>query len=806
MRGSAIHPAAGCRSALVCALVVHCAVLTSPAHAAPVRLPNGTGLREVDFDRHVVSLLGRMGCNSGACHGSFQGKGGLYLSLFGYSPAKDYLAVTRDGLGRRINRSDPDHSLLLLKPTAQVPHEGGVRFSRDSWQYQVLREWIVQGARRKAGSSAVRHIDVFPSEHLFRRPGETVGLKVIVHFVDSSRADMTPFCNFRVKDDAVATVSPEGVVRGVRPGDTAVIISYRGKLLTARVLVPVPAGKGIVPPPLPEVNYIDHEVFARLRQLNMVPSALSSDAEFLRRVTLDAIGSLPGPDEVRGFLADRDANKRQRKIDALLAHPLHAALWATKFCDITGNNVDVMEEPPELRPQRAKMWHDWFRQRLARNEPYDRIVHGVLCATSRDGLDVYGWIRRETTSLEAATKGAETGYGDRPGLDLFWRRVEGPDNFFPLEQMAERTATAFLGVRIECAQCHKHPYDRWTQADYRAYANVFSQVKFGLSPAARVAVNNAIEERRRASNGQADLSLLNLQEIYVNDRHLRRLPDPVTGRPLPARALGGPEIQPGGDAREQLFAWLARPDNPFFARSFVNRVWAHYFGVGLVEPVDNFSVANPPSNERLLDALARDFTAHGYDIRRLERTVLTSRTYQLSSRPNASNGGDRHNFARAYLRRMMAEVVVDALDDALGVKGDFGPEARPGGRAIEVAPNRVSDPELAKAFRLFGRPARTSSCDCDRSMEPAVPQSLFLMTDDQVLDKIRRGRLQRLLAENKSDDRIVEELFLASLSRFPNAGEKQAALEHVKAKKDRQKGLADVMWALLNTREFILNH
>jgi hypothetical protein len=772
--------------------------------AAPVRLPDGTELRQVNFERHVASLLGKLGCNAGTCHGSFQGKGGLTLSLFGYSPDKDYRALTRDGMGRRVNLLDPDRSLLLLKPTGLVNHGGGRRFARGSWAYQVFREWIAQGAKWSPGRNAVQRMEVTPAEYRFSGPGKAVRLRVAVEFVDGTRADVTPFCDFRVKDDAVADVSSSGEVRGRGPGDTAVIISYRGSLRAARVLVPVVAGKDAAYPDVPAVNYVDREVFAKLRKLNMVPSGLADDSEFLRRVTIDTIGSLPAPDEVRQFLADRDPDKRARVIDRLLTHPLHAALWATRFCDITGNDVGAMEGSPELAAKRAKMWHDWLRKRLADNVPYDEIVKGILCATSRDAMDVNQWIAREAALDEAARKGFENDYSRRPSLDLFWRRT-GVEEFFPLEQIAERTAAAFLGVRIECAQCHKHPFDRWTQADYRAYANVFGQVKFGSSPELRAAVATLLDERR-ARPAQVYPPIPRLQEVYVSNAALRRLAHPETNGRLKPKALGGPEITLEADARTQLFRWLVRPDNPFFARSLVNRVWAHYFGAGLVEPVDAFSVANPPSNERLLIALAHDFIANGYDIRRLEQTILLSRTYQLSAVPNATNANDRRNHSHAQARRLMAEVVVDVLNAALGVKEDFGPEFPSGILAIEIATNRVRHPHLSHIFRTFGRPARAAVCDCERSAEPAVPQTLFLMTDERLLNKMATGRLAGLLAGKLADAEIVEELFLATLSRFPSEKEKGAALAHVREKKDRRAALVDVLWALINTREFVLNH
>jgi hypothetical protein len=777
----------------------------SPAATAPVELPNGKALREVSFERHVAPLLGRYGCNAGTCHGSFQGKGGLRLSLFGYSDELDFSALTREALGRRINRGEPELSLLLLKPTTRTPHQGGLRFQEGSWPYNVIRTWIAQGAKQHRGHGVVKRLDALPREHRFTGPRETVALRVVAEFADGGREDVTPFCAFRPKDDYIAETTADGMVRGLHPGDTAVVITYGGNLTTARVLVPYLAPSGFVYPNVAENNFIDRQVFAKLLKLNIVPSDLAGDAEFLRRATLDTIGSLPAPQQVRDFLADTRPDKRERKIEELLTHPMHAALWATKLCDITSNNLDVMEDPSELGPKRATMWHDWFRKRIAANVPYDQIVRGVLTATSREGRGVSEWIDHEVRLREQLRHGFQTDYADRMGLDLFWRRLTNED-FFPLEQMGELTATAFLGVRLECAQCHKHPFDRWTQADYRAWANIFGQTKFGSSPEVTAAVATMLEQRRKAPPGKAGPALPRVREVYVNNESLRRFRDPESGDKLPARALGGPEIPLEGDARVRLCDWLLAPDNPYFARALVNRVWAHYFGVGLVMPVDSFSAANPPSNGSLLDDLAKDFIEHHFDLRHLEGMILRSRTYQLSSRPNATNAEDRGNYARSYPRRLMAEVVVDALDAALGVSEDFGPGLPPRSRAIEIAPNRVRNEHLATIFRTFGRPARTTTCDCERSAEPAVPQTLFLMSDPELLKKLTAGRLPKLLAEKRPDGEAIEELFLATLSRLPNDPERKAALAHLAEKKDRTKAFADVLWALINTREFILNH
>ena len=879
--------------------------------AAAVQLPDGTRVEKVDFERHVQALLGRQGCNAGACHGSFQGKGGLYLSLFGYSPEKDHRALTRESAGRRVSVANPDQSLVLLKATGQVPHGGGKRFDKGSWQYQVIREWVAAGAPWQPGSGDVVRTEVTPGEHLFDKPGQTGRFRVLVHFADGSKEDLTWFSDFRVNDDYVAEPADGVAVRGLRPGDTAVVISYRGQVQGVRALVKVPPAQGFVYPQVPEVNYVDREVFAKLKKLNVVPSELSDDGEFLRRASLDTVGSLPAPGEVRAFLADKDPDKRSKKIDELLAHPLHAALWATKFSDITGNNIDAMEQPQQLRVKRSKMWHDWFRRRVADNTPYDEIVRGILTATSRDGKPPEEWVKEALAIEQQAQKGFDTDYAKRASLDLFWRRTA-----FTPEQMAEHTAAAFLGVRLECAQCHKHPFDRWTQADYRSYANVFAGVRFAVSQETQQAVAKELAERRKAAaealaavdkefadrkkaaeekadkenaerrkaaeekvekeiaerrktelaklgddpDGpkhkaavdklermladrrkealaaadkdnasrkrtalapveqeiarrkaavQAQFDVRNqpqLREVYVTNQPPPRQPNRPDTSEYKPKALGGPGIENKGDPRQALFEWLRRPDNPYFARSFVNRVWAHYFGLGLVDPVDNFSVANPSSNDRLLDALAKDFVAQNYDLRHLERTILRSRTYQLSATPNETNKHDRNGYARSYPRRMMAEVVVDALNSALGASENFGTDAPPNSRAVEVAPNRVQNQTLANVFRLFGRPPRTATCDCERASEPALPQTLYLMTDPAVLGKITGGRLKSLLTQKRSDEEAVEELFLATLTRFPTEKEKRRALEHVRGKQDRQAGFVDVTWALINTREFILNH
>ncbi len=743
-----------------------------------------------------MGLVGKMGCNASSCHGSFKGQAGFRLSLFGYDLEKDYAALTGDG--RRINRADPDASLLLKKPTKTVSHGGGLRFEKDSWQYQLLRTWIKQGARWEKGSGAIAVMILDPPEYAFTRPGETGQLKVRARFADGREENITSFSNFRSNNEAIAEVTPLGQVQSRQAGDTFLVVSYRGEVVPVRTTVPRETPAEFRYPKVPEVNYIDREVFAKLRRLNIVPSNIADDAEFLRRVTIDTIGILPTPDEVRAFLADKDPDKRTKKIDQLLAHPMHAALWATRFGDITGNNTRKLELPLWYQPERSQMWHDWFRKRVAENMPYDEIVKGVLCATSRDGRSTEDWIKQADEFDAANLKRKPTTYAERKSLDLFWRQ-----RAVSLEQWGERTAAAFLGIRLECAQCHKHPFDRWTMDDYRSYANVFSQVSLGASPEAKSAID-AHNKKRGASKARHQAILM---EVFIGPPD-KRLEYSDAKSPLPAKAPDGPEIPlaPGTDARVALFEWMRSPDNPFFARAFVNRIWGHYFGIGIVDPVDDFSLSNPPSNEKLLGALAKDFRAHQFDIRHMERTVLLSRTYQLTSKANATNRLDKNNYSHSYVRPLLAEAAVDAINAALGVSEDFGPDTPVNGRAIEIGPSRVGNRDLMHAFGVFGRPLRLRPCD-ERESEPNVPQSMFLMTDPEMLYKLKYGtRVSALLNGDRTDEQILEELFLATLSRFPSEADKRSFAEYQKSKPDRQAAFTGALWALVNTREFILNH
>ncbi|MSU80390.1 MAG: DUF1549 domain-containing protein [Gemmataceae bacterium] len=787
--------------------LVSMTMLFASSARADVNLPGNKKLENADFERHIMGLLGRTGCNGGSCHGSFQGKGGLRLSLFGYEPEKDFVAITRDSSARRINPIDPDSSLLLLKATGQVEHGGGMRFSKDSWVYNVFRDWIARGAPSSAGRGEVKNVTVAPNEIAFKKTGELQQILVKAQFIDGTEQDITYMCEFRTNDDAVAEVTGLGMVKSIKPGSTAIVVSYRGNVMPVRILIPMTLPPGFQYPKIAQVNYIDREVFARLKKLNMVPSDLASDVDFLRRVTIDTIGQLPTPDEIRAFLADKSADKRTKKIDELLAHPLHAAMWATKFSDITGNDTVALENPPTLRAKRSQQWHDWLRKRFQENMPYDQLVKGILTATSREEKSPEEWlesVKKIDSGIDGVGKYDTGEYANRPSLDLYWRRQVA----VPTEIWGERTAAAFLGVRVECAQCHKHPFDRWTQAEYRAYANVFASLGVGISPESKKIVDKENAARKGGAKNVNQINIIG-KEVYTA-APAKTYTHPDTNAYLPAKALGGPEIKLGKgiDSRVELFNWMRSPDNPFFARVLVNRIWAHYTGVGLVHPVDDFSLGNPASNDVLLDALAKDFIEHKFDFRYIEKAVLLSRTYQLSAKVNETNKFDNRNYAHSYIRPMIAEAVVDVLNSALNTTEKFGLDVRPGAKAVEVGASQLQNATLSYAFRIFGRPARTTACDCERAMEPALPQKLFLMTDPGLLQKFNdpSGRVIKLTTSKMNDTELLDELFLGTLSRLPTESDRKAFAEHRNIVSTRRELVFDTMWALINTREFILNH
>ncbi len=824
---------------LLCGLI-----LVGPSPAAD------TPPAEVSFSRHVVPLFSRLGCNAGTCHGTVKGQGGFKLSLFGAEPAVDHRRIVREEFGRRLDPVDPDNSLLLLKATGQVAHGGGNRLSIGTREYGLLRAWISRGTR--LDSPGPVRLQVTPTQRTLR-PGEQYTLAVEATFADGQREDVTGLCTFESRDSTVAVVDATGQVRATGIGDAALVVRYRAEPALAMVLVPGDA-KGPFPA-VKEHNFIDRHILAKLKLLHIPPADLCDDVTFLRRASLDITGALPTPDEIRAFLASTDPERRSKKTDDLLARPGHAALWATRFCDLLKPGHYFANAGLEELPA-SRRFHEWLRVRLAKNVAYDELVAGILLATSREGKSEAEWVKEaRALAEEEAREDAElTIYSQRRTLDLYWQRTGAAGVKGTLQ-----IAHAFLGLRLECAQCHRHPHDIWQQSDLLDFANFFQRVngigelrsspgvvkeaerlvgeiktlkdeakrksdaakKSGLTKEAVKKIQDeskAIANRAKALEGLS--KQLKVAEIHTDGKaRFAEVVSPL-GRQVSRefRLLGEKEtvtVTADQDPRAVVVAWLRRPENPYFARAIVNRVWAHYFGRGIVDPPDHLSPLNPPSHPDLLAELEKGFIANRYDLRWLHRTIVTSRTYQQSARTNAASKTDTRNYAAFYPRRLPAEVLVDALNHATGSVEIFPAELRlpAGAKAIEVAGSVEAGkqrPALAYAFRIFGRPTRAVEiqCDCERDSTPTIVQTLFLANHPRVLEKIDnpKGRVAQLLAGQADENQRIEDLFLWTLSRRPTEAERSASQALLRASSSPERGLKDLLWSLMNTREFLLNY
>lgn len=854
-----------------------------------------------DFRRHVVPLLGRLGCNGRACHGSFQGQGGFMLSLFGYDFKADHANLI-GGDEPRTNLAEPAKSLILAKPLEDEPHDGGKRFDRGSWQHRVLLEWISQGAEPAADADAsFERLEVEPREILATKPGDSWQLKAVAVWSDGTREDVTPLCRFQSNDDQVATIDETGLVTAAGSGDTHVVAFYDNGVVPVPVLFPVSKLAGTAYPAVPTPTRIDELVVGKLRKLGIVPSDLCTDAEFLRRVSLDLTGTLPTAAEVEAFLADTGSDKRDRKVDELLASPGYAAWWATKFCDWTGNNLERNQNNgPDARPVATAAWYEWLRSRIAANVPYDEIVEGIVLARSRlDDESYEAYCERMSDYQQADFAKA---FAEQPYLPYFWSRR----NFQTPQERALGFAYTFLGVRIQCAECHKHPFDQWTKDDFARFQNFFARVRHGETPDTRDEIKAMLTKLGvdpALRGGDRDKAIVKLlkegstvpyRETFVMAPAKPEPVRPAKGKEKPrkpeklvagrtATVLGGDEhrIDQLADPREVLMDWMRDEENPYFARAIVNRVWAAYFNVGIVEPPDDLSLANPPSNEALLDHLAAEFRHHDFDLKWLHRKIVTSRTYQAGWRTNDTNRLDERNFSRAVPRRIPAEVALDAIRMATAADAAACEmAASSGGRAVAEA-TAVGWGQSGKyALAVFGRSTRESNCDCDRSMEPSLLQTVFLQNDRDMLAQIERKggwveavsrpyeaakveadrtavvkaraaeqvvaqaerRLEKLkergvegkaLAQAEAalaaarrgkptvppavpssaaaptpDDlaRIVRQAYLRTLSRPPTEAEASRAASYFGETASVREAARDLLWALLNTKEFLVNH
>jgi hypothetical protein len=875
-----------------------------------------------DFQRHLVPLMGRVGCNGRACHGSFQGQGGFRLSLFGYDFKMDHA-----GLMDRIDTDKPLESYALQKPAMVVEHKGGMRLKPGSWEYNLFLQWIKTGAKPRPDTPAdLVRLEVTPSEIQFSKKGEQVQLKAVAVWDDGTREDVTCLTRFQSNDPAVAEVSAEGLVTGVDAGDSHIVAFYDNGIVPVPVLRPYSDKTGDRFPQVAARTKIDELVLNKLAKLGAVPSDVCTDEEFLRRVSLDVAGTLPSPSEVRAFLADSTADKRARKVEELMATPAYAARWTTMLCDITGNNDQQLNNITATRGLASQEWYDWIYKRVAENVPYDQLMEGIVLAVGRNpGESYYDYCVR--TSRMYGKEPTER-YADRPGLTYFW----GRQNFDQPEERAIGFAYAFMGIRIQCAQCHKHPFDEWTQEDFKQFQAFFDRVRFGKStpvssPSNRTADQEDLKKvlaaigvegkktgdvRRQVEQMAREGKVVPASDLAVlaGNRTIEKGKDKkgareVAGRGTKvARLLKSEELIDVGtidDPRKPLMEWLRNPENGLFARAFVNRVWAQYFHRGIVEPTDDLSLANPPSNEPLLHYLADGFVQSGYDMKWLHRTIVNSDTYQRSWRPNETNRLDERNFSRAVPRRLPAEVALDAVKAATaGSSSNMMMKEQLDGRMVLVPGSGARNGGIY-ALNVFGRSLRENNCDCERSMEPSLLQTLFLRNDGDTLAAIDRRdgwlaetakqmsvsfvpevkdgepgergdrkslkatydkrmeslrddlkqakeagdkkmveRIQRQIeaakakyaalsnstdskpasdskaetpavaAAPKSDSgdrqRIVEEAYLRTLTRFPTDEELKIGLEAIASAKDPVSGLRDLLWALLNTKEFIVNH
>ncbi len=699
--------------------------------------------RSVTFESDVQPLLTRFGCNSGACHGKSRGQNGFALSLLGFDSDFDFNALAREVRGRRVFPGAPASSLLLRKATGQIPHGGGKRFAVGSPHYELLRTWIQNGSpRTPADAPQLVRVVVEPAAHSLS-PRERVPLRVLAEYSDGNQRDVTDASAFRSNDTTIAHVNAEGVLQaGPVPGETAVMARYMNHIAVCTVTIPLP---GDVPEQvyagLPRKNDIDDLVWKKLKLLGVLPSPPASDTKFHRRAYLRAIGRLPTPEETRAFLADSGSDRRRRLVEGLLERPEYAEFWANKWADLLRPN------PYRVGIKAVWMLDAWLRRAFRENKPYDQFV-------------------RELVTAQGSTwrNGATVIFRDRP-LTV---------------EIASSVSQLFLGVRLECAKCHHHPFEVWSQDDFYGFASFFARVGHhgGLSPP--------------ISGGEELIYTSKSGELRHGRTGAVVAPKTLTDSPV--------TIGPEDDPREALVEWMTDTSNPFFAKVMANRVWAEIMGRGLVEPVDDIRATNPASNEPLLDYLADDFRGHGYDIKHLIRRIMTSHVFALASTPSGRNVSDLNNFSRYYRQRLRAEVLLDAVNDVLGVKETFA-AMPPGSRAMQLWTHRASSLFLD----TFGRPDLNQDPPCDRTSDCTTPQILHLMNSPALNRKLSldSARTAILAASEKSNETIVEEAYLWVYGRLPSEVEADKALATLPERDQRRDAVEDLFWALLNTPEFL---
>lgn len=701
--------------------------------------------RPRSFRHDVMPVLSKSGCNAGACHGYSLGKNGFKLSLRGSDEALDFRALTDEFFERRINRHNPPASLLLAKPLGDVPHKGGVRFERGSLLHDHLLGWIREGAQSDLSDPVrLESIQIHPDKVVLS-PSMQQQLQLVGHYSDGSMRDVTRLGIFTVNTRRVASVTDEGLVTAKELGETAVVARFERIFATANFIVLRP-DSSFKPTPEPQDNLVDKFVIRKLNDLNITPSELADDATFHRRVYIDLIGIQPNPDEVRAFLAYKDPNKRAKVIDELFDRPQFVDQWSLKWGDLLQNSRTHLSEPA------VYAFREWIRGAIASNVPFDEFVRAIL--TSRGGV------------------------ADDPAAAYFAISKDTDDTL-------QRATQVFCGVRMLCAKCHPHPFENWTQGDYYGLHSFFNQISTKNDP-------------RLPGVRNAKSVLVNLSTGYSRN--------PRSGQLQPPRYLGGgePKMAGGSDRREVYAKWLTSPNNRFFARSMANRIWSYFFHRGIIEPVDDIRTTNPPINPELLDALTEDFVEHKFDVRHLMRTIVTSRTYQRSSISNESNAHDDMNFSHAIPRRLPAESLLDSLVQATNVPERF--RGAPAGFTAKQLPDANIQSEF---LSLFGKPQRMEACECERDDGSNMLQALHFINGQSILSRVanENGRVAQLLKQKLSDEQLIVQLYLWSLARLPNEKEVDLGVTFLKSYGEKRKeATQDLMWALLNSKDFMLVH
>ena len=707
--------------------------------ASQVKVLDVNNVPEWSFANEIVPVLTKAGCNSGGCHGSPSGRGGFRLSLYGYEPDYDYDQITKEKRGQRLSQGNAAASLVLQKATMKIPHGGGLRFKVGSEYYERMLAWIKAGAPKQPEfDPRLKGIDIYPNEWTIDQPGKEQQIVVLARRDDGTSQDVTQYARYNTNDDAVAEIDDDGLIQSTGKGETILMVRYLGgvgivRLKVPRDPVPETAFEGFKPK-----NYVDEAVLAKLREVRVPPSPLADDAEFMRRAFVDTCGLTPTVEETRAFLDSKDPDKRAKLVESLLSRPEYVDYWSLRWADLLSNNSDVKKN------KGLQVFDRWIRDNIRANKPYDQFAKELILAT-----------------------GSAYRYGPAN-----WYNIR---DFDPMT-IGSATSQVFLGIRMDCARCHNHPFEAWSQNDYYGLAAFFARTKF----------KNGIDQDERIIYSAADGQV----------RHPRS--NVVMEPKIPAGDVQS--FQPGEDLREKLANWITSPQNPWFKQSIANRLWNNFFGRGIVHPVDDFRLTNPASNERLLQEMGDRLVSYKFDLKGLMRDILNSRTYQTTSTPNAQNVNDRYYASRAWPRRLYAEVLLDAIGRATGMPDGFGPY-----RSAVAAP----DNRMANGFLdLFGRAKREVSCECERSDDTNVTMVLNLLNGPTVNGKITapNGRVGQAVRAKRSPEQIVEEFYLAALCRRPTEKEAAAAKKLLASAPNPQEGAEDLMWGLLNMREFLLNH